>query len=235
MWVLAPQFSSAQFYGTLFNSKSFNGTRKVYLLNTQARLVGPVLADAAIPASDRSLRLVRDAALVVGACLFTALLAQVKIPLGFTPVPITGQTLAVLLVGAALGSRRGAGALTLYLVAGMWLPFYAGGASGYFWEIASGGYLVGFIPAAFVVGWLAERGWDRRPHVLVAMLAGNLVLYIPGLLWLATFAPAESRWVTTLEWGLYPFIIGDAIKLVAASLLLPGAWLLVNWVKGRGS
>jgi biotin transport system substrate-specific component len=193
-----------------------------------------VLADAVIPVGDGVLRITRNIALVVGACLFVALLAQVKIPLGFTPVPITGQTFAVLLVGATLGSWRGGAALLLYLVVGTWLPFYAGGASGFVGSIASGGYIVGFIPAAFAVGWLAERGWDRRPKVLLAMLAGNVILYVPGLLWLAAFAPAESRWATTMEWGLYPFVLGDAIKLVAASLLLPGAWKLVNFVRGRG-
>jgi biotin transport system substrate-specific component len=202
-------------------------------LNARVQQSWPVLADAVIPTGDRTLRITRDAALIIGGCLFTALLAQVKIPLGFTPVPITGQTFAVLLVGATLGSWRGGAALLLYLVAGTWLPFYAGGASGFVGSIASGGYIVGFIPAAFIVGWLSERGWDRKPRILLSMLAGNVILYVPGLLWLATFAPAETRWATTMEWGLYPFVVGDAIKLVAASLLLPGAWKLVNLVKGR--
>ena len=194
---------------------------------------GPALADAVFPAARINRRLLRDALLIIGGCLFTAALAQVKIPLGFTPVPITGQTLAVLLVGAALGSWRGGAALLLYLMAGTWLPFYAGGASGFVGSIASGGYIVGFVPAAFVVGWLCERGWDRKPWVLLAMLAGNVILYIPGLLWLSTFAPVESRWATTLEWGLFPFIIGDLLKLGLAALLLPGSWALVNLVKGR--
>ncbi len=202
-------------------------------MNANAQQGWPVLADAVIPAGEGARRLARDAALIIGGCLFTALLAQVKIPLGFTPVPITGQTLAVLLVGATLGSWRGGSAMLLYLVAGSWLPFYAGGASGFAWSIASGGYIVGFIPAAYAVGWLAERGWDRKPRILLSMLAGNVILYVPGLLWLSTFAPAETRWATTLEWGFYPFIIGDAIKLAAASLLLPGAWEVVNLVRGR--
>ena len=202
-------------------------------MNTNLQPSWPVLADVVLPVGDGAHRIARDIALVIGGCLFVALLAQVKIPLGFTPVPITGQTFAVLLVGAALGSWRGGAALLLYLVAGTWLPFYAGGASGFVGSIASGGYIVGFIFAAFAVGWLAERGWDRKPWILLAMLVGNVILYVPGLLWLATFAPAETRWATTMEWGLYPFIIGDAIKLVAASLLLPGAWKLVNLVKGR--
>jgi biotin transport system substrate-specific component len=197
------------------------------------------LADAVFPASERSRRLLRDAALVVGFALFTALFARISIPLGFTPVPITGQTLAVLLTGAALGSRRGASAMILYLVAGSWLPFYAGGASGYVWGLSSGGYLIGFIPAAFVVGYLAERGWDRRVWVLVAMLAGNVILYIPGLIQLSLFVqvidpsiPDDQVLATTLAWGLYPFIPGDLIKLYIASLALPTGWALVRWTRG---
>ncbi len=194
------------------------------------------LADAVFPASERNAKLVRDAALILGFALFTAALAQVKIPLGFTPVPITGQTLAVLLTGAALGSRRGAAAMLVYLVAGAWLPFYADWGSGFVWTLASGGYIVGFIPAAFVVGWLAERGWDRKAWILLAMLAGNVILYIPGLLWLSRFVVPEWGCGNTLACGLYPFILGDLIKLYAASLLLPGAWQLVtlaNRLKGR--
>ena len=144
------------------------------------------------------------------------------------------------MVGATLGSRRGTAALLLYLVAGSWLPFYAGGASGFVWGLSSGGYIIGFIPAVYVVGWLCERGWDRKPWVLLAMLAGNVILYVPGLIQLSLFVQGidpsiadEQVWATTLKWGLYPFILGDLIKLVAASLLLPGAWEVVNLVRGR--
>ena len=201
-------------------------------MEANLRQTWPVLADAVFPANETARRIVRDAILIVGAVLFTALLAQVKIPLGFTPVPITGQTLAVLLIGAALGSRRGAAALLIYLVAGSWLPIYAGGASGFVWSIASGGYIVGFVPAAFAVGWLAERGWDRKVWILLAMLAGNVILYISGLLWLSRFVVPEWGCGNTLACGLYPFILGDLIKLYAASLLLPGGWALVNLVNG---
>lgn len=193
----------------------------------------PVLADAVFPASETTRRLLRDALLIAGGCLFTALLAQVKIPLGFTPVPITGQTLAVLLVGATLGSWRGGAALLLYLIAGTWLPFYAGGAAGFVGTLASGGYIVGFVPAAFVVGWLCERGWDRKPWILLAMLAGNIILYIPGLLWLSRFIVPAWDCDNALACGLYPFILGDLIKLYAASLLLPGGWALVNLAARR--
>ena len=209
-------------------------------MNANLRQAWPVLADAVIPVNDRTKRLARDAALIVAGCLFTALLAQVKVPLGFTPVPITGQTFAVLLVGASLGSWRGGSAMALYLVAGSVLPFYAGGASGLVWGLSSGGYIIGFIPAAYAVGWLAERGWDRKPWILLAMLAGNVILYVPGLIQLSLFVQgidpsvADGQVVsTTLKWGLYPFILGDLIKLVAASLLLPGAWEVVNLVRGR--
>ena len=205
-------------------------------MDVNVRQTWPVLADAVFPANETAWRLTRDLLLVVGACLFTALLAQVAIPLGFTPVPITGQTLAVLLTGAALGSRRGAAAMLLYLVAGSWLPFYAEGASGFFWSLTTGGYIVGFIPAAFAVGYLAERGWDRKVWILLAMLAGNVILYVPGLLWLARFVVSEWGCGNALTCGLYPFILGDLIKLYVASLLLPGGWALVNLIenlKGR--
>ena len=186
------------------------------------------LVDALFPVRESSRKWIRDAILVLGFALVTALLARVSIPLGFTPVPITGQTLAVLLTGAALGSRRGASSMTLYLVAGAWLPVYAGGGSGFVWDLASGGYIVGFIPAAYVVGFLCERGWDRRVQIILAMLAGNIVLYIPGLIWLAFFVPVGK----VLEYGLYPFIPGDLIKLGIASLMLPTAWGLLRWSKG---
>ncbi len=194
----------------------------------QALIGRPTLVDALIPATDFNRRVVRDVLLIVGFSLLMALFARISIPLGFTPVPITGQTLAVLLTGAVLGSWRGAAAMLLYLVEGSWLPVYAGGGSGYFWSLASGGYIIGFIPAAFVVGFLAERGWDRRVWILLAMLAGNIVLYIPGLIQLSFFVP-EGK---TLEFGLYPFILGDLIKIYVASLALPTAWTVLRWTRG---
>ncbi|MCH7606322.1 MAG: biotin transporter BioY [Chloroflexi bacterium] len=154
-------------------------------------------------------------------------MAQITIRPPFTPVPITGQTLAVLLTGAALGSWRGAAALTLYLFEGSFLPVYAGFSSNLVWTMASGGYIIGFIPAAFVVGFLCEHGWDRRVWILLAMLAGNVVLYIPGLLQLSFFVPDGK----VLEFGLYPFILGDLIKLYLASLAVPSAWVLVNRIR----
>ena len=192
----------------------------------------------------------RDVALVVGFSLFMALLARISIHLPFTPVPITGQTLGVLLTGAALGSWRGGAAMTLYLVEGTQLSVYAGGSSDYlwqlasgnfifgltsgssglFWNMASGGYLIGFIPAAFTVGYLCEHGWDRKVWIILAMLAGNVILYLPGLLQLSLFVPNDK----VFEFGLYPFILGDLVKLYLASLIVPTAWGLLNLRRGGG-
>ena len=155
-------------------------------------------------------------------------MARVSIQLIFTPVPITGQTLAVLLTGAALGSRRGSIAMAVYLIAGSWLPIYSGGGMGLFWNLASGGYILGFIPAAYAIGFLCERGWDRKFLIILAMLIGNAILYIPGLIQLSFFVPRDA----TLELGLYPFIPGDLLKLSIASIILPTAWGLVNRIKG---
>ena len=198
-------------------------------LRSSPQIQPNALVDALFPADARNARLIRDIALVVGFTLLTALLAQIKISLGFTPVPITGQTLAVMLTGAALGSRRGAAAMTLYLVAGAWLPFFAGGASGFVWGLASGGYIIGFIPAAYLVGFLSERGWDRRVWIILAMLLGNIVLYIPGLIQLSIFVPEGN----VFEIGLYPFILGDLIKIYLAALTLPSAWWLIQWSRSR--
>ena len=192
----------------------------------------------------------RDAALVAGFTLLVALFAQIAVKLPFTPVPITGQTLAVLLTGGALGANRGAASLALYMLIGMvGLPVFAPslaegttyhvilpwqGSADLIWQIASGGYIVGFIGAAWVVGRLAERGWDRSWRVLLALLAGNVVLYVPGLLWLGYWA-VDNGWTSgasvipdTLQWGLWPFVAGDLAKLYVASVALPGAWALVG-------
>jgi biotin transport system substrate-specific component len=170
-----------------------------------------------------------NALLVVGGAGFVAIAAQIEIHLGFTPVPITLQTFAVLLVGAALGSVLGVAALGLYLLLGMiGAPVYAGGESGWEWvEGATGGYLVGFVLAAGVAGLLAERQWDRRLATAVtALLTGNVLIYVFGLPWLAHVA--DLGWQETFEQGLYPFVVGDLAKLYLAGALLPAAWSLVK-------
>lgn len=170
----------------------------------------------------------RDLTLIVLGSLFVAALAQVEIPLPFTPVPITGQTFGVLLVGAAMGSKRGAASLTLYLAEGaLGLPFFAGGAHGLsVLTGATAGYLLGFIGAAYVIGRLAEKGLERSVSTsFIPFLVGTVLIYACGVTWLAVMLGSWSKAVT---FGLIPFLIGDIIKLLAASLALPAAWKLVN-------
>jgi biotin transport system substrate-specific component len=187
-----------------------------------------------------------------GFAWFVALFAQMAIRLPWTTVPITGQTFAVLVTGGALGANRGAGSLVMYMLMGMvGIPVFAPGSEAlamdgtwgaHFlfpwvgsaslpWAIASGGYIVGFILAAWVTGYFAERSWDRKSLGLLAMLAGNVILYVPGLLWL-NIDVADGDWAKTLEWGLYPFIVGDLMKLYLATLTLPAAWALVRKIRG---
>lgn len=166
-----------------------------------------------------------DAVLV---CLGVGLIAgsaQVSIPLPFTPVPITGQTFAVLLVGASLGKVRGGASALLYVLLGIaGAPVYAHGAAG--WAVitgASGGYLLGYPVASALTGFLAERRWDRRfSSAIGAMLTGNVAIYLCGLPWLA--AVLHTGLEKTLELGLYPFVPGDTLKLYLAAALLPAAW-----------
>jgi len=178
--------------------------------------------------------LVADAVLVLAGALLVAASAQISFPLPFTPVPITGQTMAVLLVGASLGAGRGAASLGLYLLLGIvGTPVYAGGADGVGVIFgASGGYLLSYPIAAAITGALAERRWDRRvPSAAVAMLAGSAAIYVVGLPWLA--AVTGSGVGRTLELGLVPFIPGDLFKLALAAGLLPAAWGLVKRVRGE--
>jgi biotin transport system substrate-specific component len=169
------------------------------------------------------------AAVIAGFALLTAAAAQIEIPLWFTPVPITGQTFAVLLAGAALGWRAGAASQLLYVGLGaVGLPFYSGGDSG--WEVvtgATGGYLLGFIVAAAFVGLLAERRQDREVLTAVpAFLAGTAVIYVIGVPWLAAVAGFDA--ITAIEKGLAPFVIGDLVKVALAGLALPAAWRLTG-------
>ncbi len=175
----------------------------------------------------KSWALVYDAALVLGGSLLIALGAQAALHLPFSPVPITAQTLAVLLTGALLGSRRGALSVLAYLMEGLagWPVFSAGRAGLAHLLGPTGGYLLGFVAAAYLTGYLAERGWDRRVGTTVlAMLAGNAALYAPGLAWLARFVGASQA----LTLGLYPFIIGDLLKIALAAALLPTGWKVLG-------
>ena len=190
----------------------------------QTTVPSPVITAVVLPRS-RAVSL----GLVVGFALLTALAAQAVIPLPFTPVPITGQTFTVLLAGAALGGTLGAASMALYLLLGaVGLPFFAEGSSG--WEVvrgATGGYLVGFIVAAWVVGKLAERRQDRTVATAIPLfLLGSVVIYLFGVPWLAASLGVSST--EAMELGLVPFIVGDLLKVAIAGLLLPGTWALVT-------
>lgn len=187
--------------------------------------IAPTLSNRYFP---RTAEWLRSLLLIVSGSLLIAILAQVKIVLPFTPVPITGQTFGVLLIGAALGSKRGVATILLYITEGaMGLPFFAGGGSGLgILTGATAGYLVGFIGAAYIVGWLAERGLERSVRTsIIPFLVGTLVIYACGVTWLSIMLGSFSKAVTL---GIIPFLLGDAIKLVAASLALPAAWKLVK-------
>ncbi|MGC5014728.1 biotin transporter BioY [Streptosporangium sp. DT93] len=169
---------------------------------------------------------VRDVALVAGGAALTGLAAQLSFPLPFSPVPVSGQTFAVVLVGAALGMNRAALSMMLYLLAGVaGVPWFADGSSGF--GGASFGYVIGFIAAAALVGRLAERGGDRTvARTVGTMVLGNLVVYAFGLPVL--IAVTQMDLVTGLAEGVLPFLIGDALKIAVAAGLLPAAWRLAR-------
>ena len=168
-----------------------------------------------------------DSTLIIAGAQIIALCSQVAIPLAFSPIPITLQTLAVLLVGASLGSKRGALSLILYLGEGaLGAPVFAGGGSGLPYLFGpTGGYLLGFILSAYTVGRLAEREWDRTPaKTAIAMAIGNLAIYIPGLAWLSLFVGVKR----ILYVGFLPFIPGDILKIMLALILLPTVWQTIG-------
>ncbi|HEV7603528.1 MAG TPA: biotin transporter BioY [Candidatus Limnocylindrales bacterium] len=193
---------------------------------------GLTIADFLVPirVGERLNARVRDIVLVLTGALFIYLTSRVLIVVPGTPVPITGQTFGVLLVGGALGFRRGLIAVGLYVLLGVvGLPFFAEGKGGLsvIWG-ASGGYLVGFIVAGAVVGRLAELGWDRKiGGAIGAMLVGSAIIYAIGLPWLKVVAALSVEEMVAK--GLTPFLLGDALKLVLAAVLFPAAW----WVVGR--
>ncbi|NCO36054.1 MAG: hypothetical protein AUJ92_04910 [Armatimonadetes bacterium CG2_30_59_28] len=180
-----------------------------------------VIAEAAWPVTG----VYREVALILLGSGLVALTARIQIHLW--PVPVTGQTFGVLLVGALLGSRRGALAVLCYLAQGaVGLPFLAGSVGGIGRMLGpTGGYLLGFVPAAFMTGWLCEHGWDRRlPTALLSMLIGNACIYLMGLPWLANFV----GWDRVLRVGVLPFIPGDLLKIALAANALPCGWALLQ-------
>ena len=186
------------------------------------------IVGALIPRSTTWVNVAVDAGLIVGFAALTGLSAQVAVYLN-PAVPITGQTFAVLLAGATLGSKRGGTSMVVYLVAGglLGLPVFAPAGA---WSGSSRGYLLGFVAAAAIVGYLCERGWGRNPIKLVAaMLLGEVAIYAFALPWLAFYVPADK----VLPWGLYDFIIGDTIKLLMAAFGVPLAWVGIRKLKGE--
>ncbi|MGW0826381.1 biotin transporter BioY [Streptomyces sp. NPDC002845] len=181
---------------------------------------GQVLADL-LPASR-----VRDIALVAGGAALTGLAAQLAVPVPGSPVPVTGQTFAALLVGTALGAGRGFLSLALYALAGMaGVPWFAGGSSGY--AAPSFGYIIGLLLAATVVGALARRGGDRSvPRMAGTMLVGEVIIYAIGVPYLAL--AADLSLTAAIAAGLTPFLIGDALKAALAMGALPTAWKLLK-------
>ena len=173
----------------------------------------------------------KQVALVLGGILAMAVLAKVRVPLWPSPVPITMQTFGVLVIGAAYGPRLGLATMLGYLAVGA-LGFdvftsSSAESNGLAYMLGgTGGYLLGYVAAALVLGAAARRGWDRGPLALAAgMVVASALIYLPGLVWLRGFA---ESWSQTLAWGLTPFLVGDAIKLVLAALLVPAAWRLLG-------
>jgi len=169
----------------------------------------------------------RELALILGGSLLIALAAQLQILLPFSPVPVTGQTFAVLLLGALYGSRRGPATVVTYLALGaLGLPVFAGGAAGLARFVGpTAGYLLGFVAGSFAVGSLSELGWDRRPWTTaVSMVIGNMIVYTIGILWLSRFVGWEAVWST----GVFPFLPGDALKIALATIMLPSGWRMIG-------
>jgi biotin transport system substrate-specific component len=168
-----------------------------------------------------------SALLVLGGSLFVALCAKIRLPLPFTPVPVTAQTLGILLAGSLLGRRLGLWSMVLYLAMGIGgLPFFTGEGTGWSYLMgATGGYLLAAPLAAALVGWLAERGWDRRVLTMaLSMVLGNAVIYLLGVAWLAALIGIQAAVMK----GLLPFIIGDVFKIAIACAVLPGGWRLLG-------
>ncbi len=186
----------------------------------------PVLADLLPRAAGRLGSQARELALVAGGAALTGFAAQLSVTVPGSPVPVTGQTFAALLVGTALGTRRGIASLGLYLLAGMaGLPWFAAGSSG--WAMPSLGYVLGFVLAAGLTGALARRGADRTPlRTAAAMVLGNLAIYAVGVPYLA--ASLHVSLAKAADLGLYPYLIGDGLKALVAMGALPLAWKLLG-------
>jgi len=185
----------------------------------------PVFIDTVLPLpGTKALTVARDIILVLSFSIITGLAAKLKIEIG--AVPITMQTFAVLLSGALLGSRRGMASQLTYLLMGLaGLPWFARGGGIQYIMSPTFGYIIGFVLAAYFIGWICERGFDRQlKTAILAMLFGNIILYIPGLFWLAKFVGLGK----VLSIGFYPFVIGDLLKIFLAGSILPIGWKFIK-------
>ncbi|WP_404434279.1 biotin transporter BioY [Microbacterium lacus] len=194
---------------------------------------GAVLADLIARPASRSYAFAVDAGLVLAGVALVALLAKVSFFIG--PVPISGQTLGVLVVGAALGAKRAAASLTTYMLVGLaGVPVFAGPVAGPAYVLMpSFGFVIGFIPAAFIAGWFAERAWDRNPALaFVGFGLASIVPFLIGVPYMAMILSnvmgVDITLSGVLDAGVWPFIVPGLIKAAAAALLIPGAWLLVR-------
>jgi len=198
-----------------------------FAFNGEDMLASATIADLLRPCEKRR-ALFYDISLVIGGSLLIGLCAQVKVLLPFSPVPITAQTFAVLMIGTLLGPWRGSLAVLAYMFEGaVGLPVFALGGGFTVLIGPTGGYLVGFVPAAYITGLLAQKGWDRRIGTTVlAMVLGNIVIYAFGLLWLCCLTGINRA---VLSVGLYPFIVGDLLKIALAAAVLPSGWKLLEY------
>ena len=190
-------------------------------------LATATVADLLRP-SQKNSALIYNIVLIIGGSLIIALSAHIKVLLPFSPVPITAQTFTVLIIGALLGAKLGSLAVIAYLIEGIiGLPFFTSATGFTALQGFTGGYLIGFIPAAYLTGFLAQKGWDKRfGTTVLAMILGNLVIYTFGLLWLCRMLGINK---SVLYEGLYLFIPGDLLKILLAAALLPTGWKLLKF------
>ncbi len=195
-----------------------------------AEIKNLTLIDVIIPRIEsKTLSLAKDIVLVLSFAILTGISAKLKIEIGF--VPITMQTFAVLLSGALLGAKRGMASQLSYLLMGLaGIPWFSRGGGIQYILSPTFGYIIGFVLAAYLIGWLCEKGFDRKIKTAVlAMLFGNILIYISGLFWLARFIGFGK----VLAVGLYPFILGDLLKILLAGLLLPLGWKIIRATKSE--
>jgi biotin transport system substrate-specific component len=198
---------------------------------------GLTIADFLVPirVGERIGSRLRHVALILLGALLIALCARIAFPVPGSPIPVTGQTFGVLLVGGALGMRRGVASVSLYVLIGLiGIPFFAEGKGGIAVLLsARGGYILGFVLASAVVGRLAELGWDRRLiGAIGAMAVGNVAIYLVGVPWLMVVA--DLSLAQGIEKGVAPFVVGDIVKLLLAAAAFPAAWWLVGRRPGEG-